>query len=175
MDTATRTRTAFAAAVGAIIELSDGDASAATRWIGDGFPRGDGDALGQAHLLLLAVEREPGMGAEALYNTAALAYGGKMGGFEALPLARRTAFMVFRAVASALPRDLAPPPEVPDIAFKLIGIRPRDQFRRARGLESVGAVEPSAELADAVVAAAKQAGKTVRALEIAGRQPRTKR
>lgn len=142
MDTTTRTRTAFASAVGAYIELSDGDASTAMTWIGQGFARGDGDALGQAHLLMLAVEREPSMGAEALYNTAALAYGGAMGGFHALPVPRQTAFSVFRAVAAALPRDLPQAPAVPDIGFKLIGIRPRQQFARVKGLESVGLVEP---------------------------------
>lgn len=137
MDIETRTRTAFAAAVGAYLELSGAtEQASATQWIGAGFPRGDGKPpLPQAQLLMLAVEREPGMGAEALYNTAALAFGGKMGGFEGLPEARRMAFTVFRAVAAVLPRDLPVQDAAPDVSFRMVQLEPRQMLRTMRGID----------------------------------------
>jgi hypothetical protein len=139
MDMTTRTRAAFSAAVGAFIEMSDPDAaeglSAATSWIAEGFPRGDGPALAQAHLLMMAIDANPEMGAEALYNTAALAYGGKMGGYESLPLPRKTAFRVFQIVAAGLPRPAESGISVPDIGFKLVGLEPRNPVRMLKGID----------------------------------------
>lgn len=135
MDIETRTRAAYAAAVGAFLELADtGQASDASAWIGLGFPRGDTPALAQAQLLLVALDGGD-MPAEGLFNTAAVAFGGKMGGFAREPLARRVAFEVFRAVARALPKDEPVVQGSPDVSFRMVQMQPRSLFRTVRGID----------------------------------------
>lgn len=135
MDMETRARVAFASAMGAYMELAgEAGQASALQWIGEGFPRAAGGPLAQAQLLMLAVDREPAMGPEALYNTAAAAYGGRMGGYGELGEARRAAFCVFRAVAASLPREAAAAFAVPDVSPRLIRMQPRDPFRMIAGL-----------------------------------------
>lgn len=122
----TRAGICYGAAVGAILHLEP-DAADAAQWISAGMPRAASDDMACAALLVTALDVTPGMSAEALYLTAALAYGGpsRGGAFAGLPAARRMAFAVFAAVAGILPRLTPPPADMMEDTLRKVRHRPR--------------------------------------------------
>jgi hypothetical protein len=137
MDLETRIRVAYAAATGAYIELMDKpDIEEAQGWISLRFPRAEqAKPMACAQLLLLAVEANPGISPDVLWNIAAQAYGGKFNLLDREPACRRAAFTVFRAVAAVLPRDVEPAyMPMGDFALKQIDFGPRGLFAPVRGL-----------------------------------------
>ena len=131
MNLKERAEAAYGAAVGAMMQMGMSSPEIAARWIAGDMPRAADDASAHAELLMRAVDAERSISAEALYLTAALAYGGsiKNGRFGALPIDRQIAYRVFAAVAPVLPTDPPPAPAaMPDAQFRQVKLGPRNRL-----------------------------------------------